>query len=97
MQEGTYLTPAGPAPGNNTVLYLSTGSLVKGMNQPCSLRRGLTEALLNHRLRGHLFTLLVLWEGGIAIAEEFCSVLRGFTIPEQLEMAKEPRFVKLKD
>lgn len=55
------------------------------------------EAMLNHRRRGQLFTLLYLWETGITIVEEFCSVLRGFTIPGQTEMVKEPRSVKLKD
>lgn len=54
------------------------------------------EAVLNHWLRGQLFTLLYLWGREITLVEAFCSVLRGFTIPGQTEMVKEPRPVKSK-
>lgn len=66
------------------------------MNQPCTLPYNLTAGMPNDRLRGQLFTLLHLRERGITV-EEFCSVLRGFTMPGQTEMVKEPRSVKLKD
>jgi len=66
-------------------------------HQPRSLPRRLLEAVLNHRPRGQLFPLSHLWEGGITTVGEFCSVLRGFKTPGQMEMAKEPRSVRLKE
>lgn len=91
---GMSLTSASPAPGNNTVSYCGRHrqSCEREINPPRTLPCSLTEAMLNHR---PAFYLIIPLGKRNYYCEEFCSVLRGFTIPGQPEMVKEPRSVKL--